>query len=119
MLSNHMRALKGHACGAIGAGRRGIKAQSAMEYLTTYGWAILILTLVLVVIWQLKLLNPTSFAPNTCVFPASFGCLSTSIAASTGYLTINLEQALQTPVNITAIGCNDAGTVTNMQSHTP
>ena len=95
------------------------KAQSAMEYMTTYGWAILILSAVLVVLWQLKLLNPSSFSTNVCVFPASFGCLSASISASTESLSINLEQATQTPINVTAIGCNDAGTLTNMVNYTP
>jgi hypothetical protein len=101
--------------------RRNTKAQSAIEYLTTYGWAILILTAVLLVIWQMKLLSPGTFATNVCVFPASFGCLGVSLSAATGNLVINLEQAMQTPINVTAVGCNDQGTTTAdpMISYTP
>jgi len=111
----HMRRVRKNV---KGTGRR---AQSALEYLTTYGWAILILSTVLVAIWQLKLLTPSSFATNVCVFPASFGCLSATVSASTGYLTIDIEQAMQTPINVTAIGCNDAGTVilAQMTQYTP
>jgi hypothetical protein len=55
------------------------------------------------------------------VFPASFGCLSATLSAATGNLVINIEQAMQTPINITAVGCNDQGTTTAdpMISYTP
>jgi len=40
------------------------KAQSAMEYLMTYGWAILIIAVVLGVLFQLGVFNPMTFAPK-------------------------------------------------------
>ena len=39
-------------------------AQSAMEYLMTYGWAILIISVVLVVLFSLGVTNPLFFAPK-------------------------------------------------------
>ncbi len=39
-------------------------AQSAMEYLMTYGWAILIISVVLVVLFSLGITNPLFFAPK-------------------------------------------------------
>jgi len=45
------------------------KGQSAMEYVTTYGWAILVVIIVGVVIWQLGLLDFNSrFAPGMSGF---------------------------------------------------
>jgi hypothetical protein len=41
-----------------------IKAQSAMEYLMTYGWAILIISVVLAALFQLGVFNPMTFAPK-------------------------------------------------------
>jgi len=41
-----------------------IKAQSAMEYLMTYGWAILIIAVVLAALFQLGVFNPITFAPK-------------------------------------------------------
>ncbi len=38
--------------------------QSAMEYLMTYGWAILIIAIVLVAFFSLNLFNPYTFAPK-------------------------------------------------------
>lgn len=44
--------------------RKREKAQSAMEYLMTYGWAILIIAVVLGVLFQLGIFNSTNFAPR-------------------------------------------------------
>ncbi len=44
--------------------RRTAKAQSAMEYLMTYGWAILIIAVVLGALFQLGVFNAGTFAPR-------------------------------------------------------
>jgi hypothetical protein len=89
------------------------KAQSAMEYLVTYGWAILIISIVLGAIFSLGLLNPNTFVNSQCIFPAEFSCLSSSMDSS-GNLIINLMQSTTAPINITAIGCNSNATIANM-----
>ncbi len=40
------------------------KSQGAMEYLMTYGWAILIIAIVMVAIFQLHLFDPYTFSPK-------------------------------------------------------
>jgi len=45
-------------------GKASSKAQSAMEYLMTYGWAILIIAVVLAALFQLGVFNPMTFAPK-------------------------------------------------------
>jgi hypothetical protein len=57
-----------------------MKAQSAMEYLMTYGWAILIIAVVLGVLFQLGVFNSSSFAPRSP--PGSCQVLRTSGTAS-------------------------------------
>ncbi|MCL5092873.1 MAG: LamG domain-containing protein [Candidatus Marsarchaeota archaeon] len=50
--------------------RRKFKSQSAMEYLMTYGWAILIIAVVLASFYELGVFNPYTFAakaqPGSC-----------------------------------------------------
>ncbi len=41
-----------------------LKSQSAMEYLMTYGWAILIIAIVLVALFSLGVFNSANFAPK-------------------------------------------------------
>jgi len=45
-------------------GKASSKAQSAMEYLMTYGWAILIIAVVLGALFQLGVFNANNFAPK-------------------------------------------------------
>ena len=52
---------------------RGKKAQAAMEFLTTYGWAILILIIVIVALANLGVFRSPS-TPNTCNVAAPFAC---------------------------------------------
>ncbi len=48
----------------MGANRKYLQAQSAMEYLMTYGWAILVIALVLGVLYYLGVFSSASLAPR-------------------------------------------------------
>jgi len=50
------------------------RAQSAMEYLMTYGWAILIIAVVLGALFALGVFNQSGLSANACVAPAGFYC---------------------------------------------
>ncbi len=56
------------------------KAQAAMEFLTTYGWAILILIIVIVGLASLGVFKSPN-TPNTCSISAPFGCNDITIRA--------------------------------------
>lgn len=92
--------------------------QSAMEYLITYGWAILIIAIALGVLFELGLFNPSSFVSTSCIFPADFSCIYSTIY-SNGTLVVDMEQSTSAPINITAIGCNANASLTHMVSFIP
>ena len=92
-------------------------AQSAMEYLVTYGWAILVIAIVIMALYALGVFRGPAVA-NVCLFPADFGCVSSFMYADGG-LTVNIEQATSTLINITAIGCNTNKTTADMISFHP
>ncbi|NYZ75972.1 hypothetical protein H0N98_01850 [Candidatus Micrarchaeota archaeon] len=50
------------------------KGQAAVEYLTTYGWAILILLIVLAVLFSSGILSPSYLISEECTFGNSLGC---------------------------------------------
>ncbi len=52
------------------------KAQSAMEYLMTYGWAILIIAIVLAALFSLGVFSSSSFLGTTCVASSGYLCQS-------------------------------------------
>src|SRR5271155_5865269 len=89
-----------------------LKLQSAMEYLTTYGWAILIIGLALAVLFALISSGATE-PTQQCLFPAGFSCINYFMAQN-GMLEINLLQSTQYPITITAIGCNNPESVARM-----
>jgi len=85
-----------------------MRIQSAMEYLVTYGWAILVLTVALAALFSLGLLSPGKFAAQQCVVSSGFACLGYSLA-SNGILYLNLQQSTPDPISVTAVACAQNG----------
>ena len=83
----------------------GRKGQSAMEFLMTYGWAILIMLVVIAILFMLGVFNPAGAVPESCVLPAGFSCYSYSID-STGKLYLDMGQAKGRRVTIRAFTCS-------------
>lgn len=89
-----------------------MKLQSAIEYLTTYGWAILIISIALIVIFSLISSHPQS---QECLLPSGFSCINYFMAQN-GLLTLNFLQSTQYPIQLTAVGCNNPEAIGQMDS---
>ena len=67
----------------LSGGNGSFNAQSAMEYLATYGWAILIIALVLAALFELGVFNSTTFAPRaaagSCFVSRPYGPNTTNL----------------------------------------
>ncbi|MDE1846336.1 MAG: LamG domain-containing protein [Candidatus Micrarchaeota archaeon] len=72
------------------------KAQSAMEYLMTYGWAILIIAVVLGALYQLGVFNPSTFQgkaqPGNCQVLRPNGPNTTQLITLQGVCSSQLPQ---------------------------
>jgi len=90
------------------------KAQAAMEFLMTYGWAILAAVIVIAVLASLGVFSPDSSVPNACLLSAPFGCEKNQVGAEGGSvdnLTLVLKNGGGQSYNITAInvtGCTES-----------
>ncbi len=80
------------------------KAQSAMEYLMTYGWAILIIAVVLGILYFLGVFNSTPL-PLVCLQNPPFLCSNPQLN-SDGALTITFGYFGPAPITITGLLCN-------------
>ena len=60
--------------------RRFKKAQAAMEFLMTYGWAILVVLIVIGALAYFGVLSPSTLLPEKCTFPVSLTCTDHSVA---------------------------------------
>ncbi len=85
------------------------RAQSAMEYLTTYGWAVLVIAVVVVVLLKAGVFG-ASPAQNSCIAVSGFSCSSPSLS-SNGLLTTLFGEIGQT-ISITGIACTKNSTLT-------
>ena len=52
-----------------------IKSQAALEFIMTYGWAILVVLVAIGALSYFGVLNPGRFLPSRCTLPAGIGCL--------------------------------------------
>jgi len=75
-----------------------IKAQSAMEYLMTYGWAILIVAVVLGALYSLGVFNGAAFLGTSCISASGFYCTNPTLSTG-GALTVTIGQATGTTFN--------------------
>ncbi|RLG19397.1 hypothetical protein DRN67_02770 [Candidatus Micrarchaeota archaeon] len=57
------------------------RGQAAIEYLSTYGWAILVIVLVLAALMWLGIFDTQSRIPESCSFEAGINCESASLFA--------------------------------------
>ena len=87
-----------------------------MEYLMTYGWAFLIAAIVIGALFASGVFNPPT--PQQCLIQAGLQCLNYYMATN-GMLTLSIIQFMSTPINVTAIGCNQNETIVHMQSYSP
>ncbi|MFP3278286.1 MAG: hypothetical protein RXO43_01855 [Candidatus Micrarchaeota archaeon] len=67
------------------------KAQSAMEYLMTYGWAILIIAVVLGALFSLGVFSGSSLLGTSCIATPGFLCQNPILSPS-GTLTATIGQ---------------------------
>ncbi len=76
-----------------------------MEYLMTYGWAILIIAIVLVALFALGIFNSGSFINTTCIATSGYECTSVSLTPSGMTATIGQATgATWTTANVFLLG---------------
>ncbi len=97
------------------------KAQAAMEFLMTYGWAILVVLIAIGALAYFGVLNPDKFLPEKCVLSTGSGLYCDDYSASAGTVTLRIknilnEQVAVANVTITATGetCTSYTTSTNI-----
>ena len=94
------------------------KGQGAMEYLMTYGWAILVVLIVGIVLWQLGIFSGLGGSANKSLgfSGGKVGIIDASIKCTTAqaltFTVSNQAGASLSNLNVTATGCTLAANVT-------
>ena len=80
------------------------KAQAAMEFLMTYGWAILVVLVVIGALAYFGVLNPQNLLPEKCTLPMGLYCRDYLIdSTGTGSIRLRLENGMGQGIMIRSI----------------
>ena len=101
------------------------KGQAAMEFLMTYGWAILVVIAAIAALAYFGVLDPARLLPERCQFPAGMDCIdkaSVDSANSTVTIALRNNQGFGVTIDNAAIsgayGCVVSGIAVNATSQT-
>jgi hypothetical protein len=101
------------------------KAQAALEFLTTYGWAFLVILIMIGALAYFGVLSPSNLVPDKCLASSGFTCTESVSTIGTSNVMIakvknGLEQITFDGANVTTVtgsGCG-APIVTTITSGT-
>ncbi len=85
---------------------RGRKAQAAMEFLMTYGWAILVVLVVIGALAYFGVLSPQKLLPDRCNMPPGVTCNDYKMTAG-GILEVNIGNGLGKSITISSFTASD------------
>ena len=77
------------------------KSQAALEFIMTYGWAILVVLVAIGALAYFGVLSPDKFLPNKCTLQSGIACLDDKVTA-TG-LTINVQNSIGYDVTVDTV----------------
>jgi len=83
------------------------RGQAALEFLMTYGWAILVVLAAIAALAYFGVLSPDRFLPEKCTMPSGLACLDFKADNSTG-ITVIIQNSLGFDINTVTLrldGC--------------
>jgi hypothetical protein len=95
------------------------KAQAAMEYLMTYGWAILIVIIVFAALWALGVFNPSTWSGSSAAGFSGFSVPAGGWQVSSTQVKLILKNAAGANIRITNLNATFGTVATNQSSPFP
>jgi hypothetical protein len=86
-----------------------LKAQSAMEYLMTYGWALLIMAIVLVALFGMGVFTTSNLLGSSCTAAPGYVCKGMSLSPN-GNLTFTFGYSGGIPIYNVQFACTSLST---------
>jgi hypothetical protein len=77
-----------------------MKGQAALEFMMTYGWAILVVLAAIGALSYFGVLDPSRFTPNTCMASSGFSCDGKPVGATDNVIfTLSNGVGFDVPLN--------------------
>jgi hypothetical protein len=96
------------------------KGQAALEFIMTYGWAILVVLVAIGALAYFGVLSPDKFLPAKCTLQAGIACTDHKATATT--LVVNLQNSLGYDITVDAVQadqCTALGSQGSVQNGAP
>lgn len=96
------------------------KSQAALEFLMTYGWAILVVLVAVGALAYFGVLSPDKFLPAKCTLPAGLACLDHKATANS--LVLRVQNSLGYDITVDAVkaaGCTALGSQGTLANGAP
>ena len=79
-----------------------VRGQAALEFMMTYGWAILVVLAAIGALSYFGVLNPSRFTPDTCLASAPFSCPGKPVVSATaGTILFSVVNGQGYSINLT------------------
>jgi len=88
------------------------KVQAAMEFLMTYGWAILAAIIAIAVLAYFGVFNPGRYTTEICSVSAPFVCSDDSVASASDGVKLILRNGGDVDYNMTYVSISNCGNAT-------
>ena len=93
---------------------KNMKSQAALEFLMTYGWAILVVLVAVGALAYFGVLNPDRFLPTKCTLQAGIACLDhkvqgTAGAGGVGIVTARITNSLGYGIDTISVKAGNCG----------
>ncbi|MBL7050897.1 hypothetical protein ISS04_01910 [Candidatus Woesearchaeota archaeon] len=89
------------------------KAQAAMEFLMTYGWAILVVLIAISALAYFGVLNPSRFLPESCTLVPGMSCIDFKADGATNTTTIVIQNGMGQDLNVFKINMSGYSCIIN------
>lgn len=92
---------------------KGFKAQAAVDFMASYGFAILVILIAIIVIYEVGFGSVNGFTQAACNVQPGFSCDYVNLN-TTGVLSLKLSQSIATNMKLNALACSTALNATGM-----
>ncbi len=79
------------------------KAQAALEFLTTYGWAFLVILVMIGTLAYFGILSPSKILPNRCNVGPEFECIDYQISATANTFKMRMKNNVGEPIAVQSL----------------
>jgi hypothetical protein len=82
--------------------KKNVRGQAALEFLTTYGWAFLVILIMIGALAYFGILNPTNLLPSRCNMGSEFQCLDYQLDDTGDEILLRLKSNIGEPIYLAA-----------------